>query len=440
MGNTIMASEDSTIPYALLVNVEMPNPADSRISGVIVLNGGYVTDKFISGMSYNEMSLALGDGVAPEPYTNEMDYSIVSDFELNGYNVSVLWTDYVDDDSPSYNVTVYTQLQLTDAEQSVLDDKYGHNDYTEPEAPEIEECIEPAFSRDDIPDIPEYHRSITMVKGYTAIFGENGHYFRNPVFKKEDSWDGFTYTITDDSGEYSELRFVPSSSKGIYNVNVYNTNGNAEHLIGMEAGLYKLNNEYYYCTGSSYSAVVGEGATIEYHWEIPNQRLKNKYFYDLDSGNAYFGTYSFNDEGQLINIEAINFSDQKKYSTDENGNITVAEASAVYVSINLDSSGIGYRLDIYNNSRKDIKSVTSYCHVVNALGETISDVNTGYNCFYKRENTNVIPTGKQLAISHHDFINNSTATHSVLDYLIVEYTDGTSRTIDADNITFFSKD
>lgn len=437
MGSTMFSCADESTPYALMTPVEMPDPDTSRVTGVVVWKGGMITDKLVSGMSYNEMAEILGKENIVEPHADEMDGSICSYFVVGEYTVIIKWTDYSDNDSPSYNATIYMQSEPTPEEQAVLDGLYGNNDYTEPETPSQPEWVEPVITRDDLPDMPKDPQTVKLVKGYLCLFGKDGILLRDYSIQKTDVGDNSVHYIINDASGYSCDIYIAqydqyNTSTFALNISPYQMEDN--YLYHYPFGIIKIGDTTLNITNSS---------TYEqsfcYFGSIPNSTVENEFFYDINTGNAYFGNYTFDDSGNLISMSAVCFSDQLLY-TIKDGVTSTSNASNLLVHFEatpfLTSNTLSADFDYVNNSRKDIRKATFYYHAVDAFGEIVADVDTGKTQFTSSV-IEQIETGDEGHGGADFFITNSTAEKGVLDGVVVEYMDGTSRTFTPNNITFY---
>ena len=293
-----------------------------------------------------------------------------------------------------------------------------------------------------------------LTDGYHTVNG-NKYYSNEDGTVKCNKWvtqkstkSGNVYYYASSTGKVVEYSFKKknstyclyvngklSTSKDIPLNTVFNL---GQYSVESRCGYFKVGSHFYHLNYSSVEECVVCDRVNEAKYESYNSA--NNKFYDLGSkkelGNL-LGLIQFNSKGYVSDGVLFNASKRTDYviqnGKSQSTKITEPLIFTEYYEDLNSVGGLDYTLTFANNSGKTINYVYFNVHVVNRVGDKVSDTITGKKSFVLKDTGPYAP-GDISSGTWGAFMYNYSANKVVIDSIEIKYKDGTSKIIKGSDI------
>lgn len=300
------------------------------------------------------------------------------------------------------------------------------------------------------------------VNGKKYCSGKDGSVRCNQWVGSAEGKDGNTYYYAASSGVIKEYKFKKQSNGkiymyvdgkiskaddiplvGTYNVRDYVDTSKYDEgfrkLIEMDVdlrcGYFKVGSHFYHLDYDVVEkCVVCDYAGKSYREDI---NRNGNHFYDLGSGKELgfaLGAVDFNSKGYVSDGVIINTNKHCSYVIKNNEILRYDDIKAFPILITgcekkLNSvGGLDYSLTVVNNSGKTINYIHYTVHVVNKVGDTVSDTISKDTEFYLKDTGPYAPNETSSG-TWEAMMYNYSAYDVVIDEVTIDYSDKTSVTL-----------
>lgn len=274
--------------------------------------------------------------------------------------------------------------------------------------------------------------------------------------------NGNTYYYAASSGVIKEYKFIKQSDSkiymyvdgkkskaddipliGTYNLSDYMGTSEYDALfdrdIEFRCGYFKVGSHIYHLNYSSTDKCV----VCDYAGKIRKEDINrnNNHFFDLGSGKELgfaLGAAKINSKGYVSKGIIVNTYDNCSYviNNDNTKTLNIEPFPIIITDCEKKLNSVGgldYSLTIVNNSDKTINYIDYTVHVVNKVGDTVSDTISGKTTFYLEDTGPYAPNETTSGIWEAMMYNYS-AYDVVIDEVTIKYNDNTSVTFNGKGI------
>lgn len=279
---------------------------------------------------------------------------------------------------------------------------------------------------------------------------DNGVVMCNKWVNTKKTSKSSTYYYAESTGKITEYSFKPERSTGYSIYNYYNLYINDKlatekdlKKINTKADItydcfYRFDNDYYYiwAYSSKLLRVMCSGTA-----NLFDNGFMSSYMYDFGSGKylgEYYGVLKTNSKG-ICSGNLFNKNDGYIYQIRNNGTQTTKYKAGTLVITESKTSlnsvgGVDYSLSVVNNSPKTIKYIHYKVYVKNAVGDIVYCTITDES-YFNLKDTGPYKPGEVSFGGWEAIMYNYSGKQVVISSVTIDYTDGTSITLNGNQIS-----